>query len=239
MTAPVFSNHDEPLLIRTSENMTCGITNIPLTKPAKINFLHDIENEERIIDTYKLYESLGIEFTRTDTALGTKVLFQAKNESNYKTVKLVWKNFKTLHPKFESQYRYMFWEIDYTSKELLNEVMSIFVTNGIPVYVHRTMRGYHFLSVVPINVNQFNSFAKMLRPTNSKYPPITLRINPNKYRGEAEVFRDHFFYFPKEHYDTRKLHEMIQAHDYIKLGEQYQLVWYPIDKKLTKEDYTP
>ena len=214
-------------LQRTKEELTCGITNIPLTKPAKVWF----NERDNISLIYEMFESLKIEFIRTDNPHSGFTYFISKEELPSSTIKLIWRKFKSLHPKFVSKWRYMHWEIDEHSEELLTEVMAIYSRLGLPVYVHKTMRGYHFICVKPIEESLWQYSVNTLRKTNISYPPITLRINPNKYVGEEEIFNQGFTVMYKHHSDTKQIRDLIINKNYQKIGEMYQLVWYPIDRK--------
>lgn len=214
-------------LIRTKEEITCGITNIPLSKPAKV-YLDTINDNTSLV--YSLFESLKIPFSRKDNNYTGQSTFSSDNYLESNTVKLIWRNFKSLHPKFITEYRYLFWEIDSQDTLLITEVMDMYKFLNLPVYVHKTMRGYHFISVKPIKDILWQEAVRALRKTNISYPPITLRINPNKYINEEKVFYDGFLYMPKIHKDTEQIRNYILGKKFDLIGQKYQLVYYHIDK---------
>ena len=231
-------------LVRTKEVMTAGITNIPLTLPAYIFFNADNKETYRacqeVFDIMRLpYESHYVKATenyhiRTIDKIPPSIMRQ------------IWRNFKTLHPKYDTEYRYLFWELDSRKQEYLDAVINVYSYLNLPVYVHKSAKGYHFLSVKPIsrdvmvwaiegiNYNIFNM--RGIRYTNDTYPPITLRIKPNKYVGEEIEFHEGFIMSSAYHRDTHDLQKLIVAQDFIKLGEKYQLVWYSLDKKVTQKE---
>jgi len=219
------------IFLRTKESITCGITNIPLTKPSRVYFVVD---ELDVNKVYDMFESLDIHFYREDNNFNRKVYFNSLIELDSKTIKLIWRNYKSLHPKFTSNWRYLFWEIDNTAEQTLTEVLDVYRILKLPVYAHRSMRGWHFLSIKPIEESVWKYATTLIRKTNEKYPPITLRINPNKYENESIIFAEGFCIEPSKHSDTRQLRDLILAKKFTTLGEKYQLVYYHIDK--IKED---
>jgi|SRR6185503_12351493 len=215
-------------LQRTKEEMTCGIVNIPLTKPAQVYFRVKYDDYKNTV--YNIFESLNIPFYRVDNPYTESSMFTSNDKLDSKTLKLIFRNYRTLRPKLISDWRYLFWEIDNHEQNNLAFVLSIYQQLELPVYVHKTMRGYHFFSIKPILEIQWNNAITALRNTNTSYPPITLRINPNKYVGEYEIFRDGFVVMPKQHSDTLQLRTWIESCAFSKIQEQYMLVWYNIDK---------
>lgn len=233
------------LFERTKDILTCGITNIPLTKPAKVYFFADYEpyDNEKQVQIYNMFESMKIPFRREDNYYSDKVLFTTLQEIEPKQIKMIFRNFRTLRPKLDTKWRYLFWEIDTVYSNILHKVLDLYYDLGLPVYYHRSMKGYHFLSVKPITTDMFENAIQLLRPTNEKYPPITLRINPNKYVDEEKIFYDGGIQYHTKHSDTIALKRMIEKKDWIKIGQQYQIVWYKadnndIDNKMTIEERT-
>lgn len=218
---------------RTNEVMTAGITNIPLTKPAYIYFTTDIPKYEcaLIENIYNVFDSMNIPFTRTDNHYTNRTFFISQNEIDSKHIKMIWRNFKTLRPKVKGNWRYLFWEIDDSEETALDKVIAIYRILKLPMYVHRSMRGYHFLSVKPITKELWNWAITQLRDSNETYPPITLRVKPNKYINEDKIFNEGFIIAENYHSDTKQLRDWIVNQNLVKLGEQYQLVNYPFPKQ--------
>ena len=216
-------------LVRTKENLTCGIVNIPMTYPAKVYFTPD--NTYEYLETiYSIFESMKIPFHREDNAYTqtTTLISDIEIESN--KIKTIYKNFRTHRPKLLSNWRYLFWEIDNQDMNNVKSVLEVYSSLHLPVYVHKTLRGYHFLSVKPIQEHIWNNAIKNLRYSNETYPPITLRINPNKYIGESDVFYEGFIQSEVYHYDTMRLRDLIRMKKWERIQESYILVWYNIDK---------
>lgn len=208
--------------------ITAGITNIPLTKPAKLYFLLDMNDTEKINTVYSIFENLNIRAKRIDNNYTQKVYLTTLNEIDSKTIKMIFKNFRTLRPKLNSIWRYLFWEIDNQEETTLQDVVEVYRFMRLPVYVHKTMRGYHFISVKPICEVVMNLAISYVRNTNIKYPPLTLRIKPNKYPNEDKVWHEGFIISDVFHKDTQYLRNWIVEQDFTKIQEHYQLVWYPI-----------
>lgn len=85
--------------------------------------------------------------------------------------------------------RYPFFELDTKDEKPLYKVLDAYAHLDIPVYVHETMRGYHFLSLHKLHKIEYAEWIRPLMKLNPKCPMVTLRIKPNKWIGEKEVFR--------------------------------------------------
>lgn len=214
----------------TNPIITCGITNVPLTKPAKLHFNIPFDDFNDLELVYSIFEHLKIPIKHIDNNYLQMAYITTINEIDTKVIKMIFRNFRSLRPKLNSTWRYLFWEIDNQEEELLYEVLEIYRFMKLPVYVHKTMRGYHFLSVKPICDSVFQWCISNIRRTNPKYPPLTLRIKPNKYQNEKEIWNEGFIIADTFHSDTKYLRDWIVNQDYVKLQEHYQIVWYPLKK---------
>lgn len=219
-------------LQRTSEQMTAGICNIPLTYPAKVFFSPARDKLQEVLD---LFESFKISYIASPIRTLDKTHVISVDVIEPTVLKMIWRNFKTYRPHFKSDYRYLFWEIDNKEESELDKVLAIYNYLLLPVYVHETMRGYHFISIKPVRKDVWQYAISKLRETNLSYPPITLRILPNKYEGESEVWNKSFIISRKHHADTQELHQLMQSQNITKLGEKYVVVQYPIDKPENQE----
>jgi len=217
MTTPIFSP------TRTEEKLTCGITNIPLTVASRVNFQCDINDVDNI---YNIYESFDIKFSRMDNRFLGISLFTSLLPVESKIIKQIWRNFKTFRPRFISDYKYLYWEVDTHDNTIFETVIDVYRFLQLPVYIHKTMQGFHFICVKPIEKERWQFAIQQLRHTNDKYPPITLRIKPNKYVNEEKIFNDGFIMSEKYHADTKQLRDWIVSQNFNKIGEYYQLVWY-------------
>lgn len=210
---------------RTNDAMTAGIVNIPLTKPAIIHFLVD---NDKIEDIITVYNSFHIPFVVKQ--LGKKTSFSSQSEVDYHIMKQIWHNFRSLRPKFISNWRYLFWEIDTTDNEMFNQVLNLYADCNLPVFVHRSMRGYHFISLRPILKEKWGILIDQLRFTNLEYPPITIRIKPNKYEGESDIYKTCFIQSKVFHSDTARFYEAFKRQDIEMIERNYMVVYYMIDK---------
>ena len=129
--------------------------------------------------------------------------------------------------------RYPYFELD--SSRGMNPVLQSYKERNIPVYVHRTMRGYHFLSTVAMQTDDYLAWIKPLMHFNPKCPMVTLRIKPNKWIGESKVFQEYNIYennAPSDQLTT--LHELQQM-----ISKQYigllQNKYYVVRYRMTRE----
>lgn len=210
--------------------MTAGITNIPLTKPAFLYFVCDVNDQEKLDRVYDLFSLCKVEFYREDNIYTEKAYITSTYEISIPLTKTIWRNFKSLKPKLKSAWRYLLWEIDTQNTKAVEEVIAMYNYLKLPVYVHKTMRGFHFLSVKPIQEDSWHYAIDILRKTNPDYPPTTLRIQANKYVGELDVFKDGYILDitnESKHYDTYKLREWIENFNLVQLQQNYVIVFYP------------
>lgn len=217
-------------LVRTDQVITAGITNIPLTKPAKIYFTTELNDLASIEAIYRIYETYHIHATRTDNHFKNSTFFISNDLVDSTTIKSIFRNWRTLHPKLLTDWRYLFWELDSKNEIDLQTVIDVYNYLELPVYIHNSMRGYHFMSVKPIKKAVMQWASQQLRKTNDTYPPITIRIKPNKWVGEESEYQKGWIISSTFHSDTQQLMKWILAQNFTKIGEQYQLVWYSIDK---------
>lgn len=85
--------------------------------------------------------------------------------------------------------RYLFFELDSLDEKQLREVLSVYFFNDLPVLYHRTMRGYHFISIKPISNELHAKLISSIKHLNTECPHVTIRIKPNKWKNEDEVFK--------------------------------------------------
>lgn len=218
--------------IRTHELMTAGIVNVPLTKPATLFF--NIKNTEK--DFVQRYENILTVFTSfkinfEQRVMGNSVSIISREPILPELMKNIYHNFKSLRPRFQSDFRYFFWEIDTKDDDVLMQVLKVYFLYKLPVYVHESMRGYHFISVKPIHKDLWKRLVEDVRSSNAMYPPITLRIKPNKYINESATFCNGWIQSEVEHSDTTKLYQYMQAQRIDMLERNYFIVYYPIDKR--------
>lgn len=219
-------------LTRTNEVMTAGITNIPLTYPAKIFF--NCETESHFMESRYILQRYGLSYEERYNKANGHYFLQTTNEIESVTLKQIWRNFKSLRPKFNSRWRYFYWELD--SLDNFEVIVDVYKYLRLPVYAHRSMRGWHFISIKPISMDLFQWAVDKVRWTNEDYPPITLRIKPNKYIGEPEVFNDGLILSETNHSDTTQLVKWIKEQNFVRISEGYQLVWYSLKQAKEHEN---
>lgn len=215
-------------LARTSEVFTAGIVNVPLTKPAVPFFIFDKNDTDKISKAKNVFESMKIPYYVKWS--NKKIFIEAFNEVPYKSVQVIYHNNKlSLRPKFISQYRYLFYELDTTEQEIVDNVLAVYTNLNLPVYAHRTMRGYHFLSVYPIPIEDWKIALTGIRDYNPAYPPITLRIKPNKYIGEDALYKEGFILSKYYHSDTQQLRNYMCNQNIAEIEKRYFVVYYKLD----------
>lgn len=208
----------------TVKTFTAGIVNIPLTKPAKLFFISKgMELRDKVITVMNSNSISFIENWRGDVSHIISI-----NELESSKLKMIWRNWKSIRPKFQSNYRYFFYEIDTKDQTVLEAVTKVYCDAGLPVYIHETLHGFHFISVKPITKEQFKLAVSVVRHYNPKYPPITLRIVPNKHIDEPKIFSNGWIVAEKYHYDTRRLEHLIRTQNIDQLSQDYIVVNYEI-----------
>lgn len=214
-------------MIKLSEvvkTFTAGIVNIPLTKPAKLFFIEkDKETQDMIL---KVLSSCNLAHKAEWRKDVLHVI--TDNELQANELKMIWRNWKTLKPKFQSNYRYFFYEIDTKDQSVLEAVTKVYCEASLPVYIHETLHGFHFISVKPITKEQFKLAVSVVRHFNPKYPPITLRLIPNKHIDEPKIFSNGWIVSEKYHYDTRRFEHLIRTQNIDQLRQDYIVVNYAI-----------
>lgn len=210
--------------------LTAGICNIPLTLPAIPYFISD--NDKRTYEIQMMLASFHIPF-KTQFTANNKTHIMGTIKIPSQTIKQIFQNFRTLKPRLISEYRYLFWEIDNQDQQTLDEVLGVYGAWNLPVYIHKSYRGYHFLSVKPIPKSEWNIAIQQLRHTNPRYPPVTLRVLANKYPLELYYYQQGFCYYPndKPHRDTEYLRKYIEQQDIVSLERYYMIVFYPLPKQ--------
>lgn len=115
------------------------------------------------------------------------------NRSNTYTRGLV----VTMH---DNPYRFFFFEIDRPFEDqVFEEIVRLYKTHGMDLLIHRTGNGWHFLSPTLISHDEWKAFHEELKHINKKCPMTTLRIEPNKYPQEQEVWYINDAYYCRFH----------------------------------------
>lgn len=157
-------------------------------------------------------------------------------DSNNKPVMDVDKAGKIV-PKTDGSYRYLFFELDnddffkqynpnMTFLEAFEKVKDVYVKHGIPVFIHQTMRGFHFLSVQPLTKLLYYELMKPIKSLNPKCPHVTLRIKPNKWVGERKVWNESSIIGTTFNKELADLRENMKREYYDKIKMNYRVVTY-------------
>ena len=209
--------------------LTAGICNIPLTLPAVPYFITDNDTS---LDIEIMLQSFKIGYTKNKTA-SDRLSIMGNHKIESSIIKQIFRNFRTLKPRLISEYRYLFWEVDEQNTELLDTVIDLYRFLKLPFYCHKTKRGYHFLSVKPIEKTVWDFAIQQLRNTNLRFPPVTLRVLANKHPNEIDYYLQGFCYYPNDniHKDTEYLKKFIEHQDIQSLENYYMIVFYPLPKQ--------
>jgi len=84
--------------------------------------------------------------------------------------------------------RMCFFELDNTDKRDLDRVLDNYRLFGLDCLYHRTRLGYHFLSPTVVSLDTWKQFMDNLKDLNKKCPMTTLRVQPNKYPNEDQIW---------------------------------------------------
>lgn len=82
--------------------------------------------------------------------------------------------------------RFFFFEVDNPND--IPKVVNLYESEEIDFLVHRTNKGFHFLSPTLIIKEYWKKLINELRDINIKCPMTCLRVEPNKYPNEPEVW---------------------------------------------------
>jgi hypothetical protein len=223
--------------LQSSVTLTAGICNIPLTLPAIPYFISN--EDKRTVEIERMFNAFNIKYTKLITA-NNKTHIAGKEKIQSSIIKQIFHNFRTLKPRLISEHRYLFWEIDNQEEQSLHEVLALYRTLELPVYVHKSYRGYHSLSVKPIEKQVWNWAIQLLRRTNLRFPPVTLRVLANKYPNELDYFKEGFCIYPDNniHKDTAYLRKFIENQDVISLEHYYMIVFYRLPEQNKLDNMT-
>lgn len=177
-TPPIF-------LQRTREDFTTGIVNIPQDTPA-ILFVR-VRSPEEKFKAQEIFEYYKAPYQTITKKKGDIVITKDVMQRDY--IKTIKRNNPDLEIKTKNVYRYLFFELDTKDQQAINQVLSVYKLQKLPVYYHETMRGYHFLSIKPMIEGAYHFLLSSIKHLNMDCPHVTLRIKPNKWEGESEIFK--------------------------------------------------
>lgn len=227
MSSPTFFDQQKEL-IRTDETYTKGMVNVPQNTPAQIFFICSHDKPEDMTTAIQAFYQHNMSFIVSKKR--TRSLLFSQDVLTFAQQLEIFKKF----PEFRSakllkrmtDYRYTFFELDTTDSDQFNFVVGIFQQYSLPVYFHRTMRGWHFFSIKPIRSALYQEVMRHLKPLNVACPHVTLRVQPNKWVGEMQVFKMGGVKMGTFHYDTMRLQQAIENQQYDYLYKHYLIVTY-------------
>jgi len=105
--------------------------------------------------------------------------------------------------------RLFFFELDGAMSEVHEDIESVigqYVENQMDFFMHRTGKGFHFISPTLITKQRWKNIMEKLKHINPKCPMTTLRWKPNKYPNEKEVW-----FTGKAHYCDTERQPMVNS----------------------------
>ncbi len=89
----------------------------------------------------------------------------------------------------DSDSRFFFFELDKEHREFFQHICDFYGDNDLDYIVHRTGGGgFHFISPTMISKEGWKRLHTALGPINPKCPMTTLRVEPNKYPNEDQIW---------------------------------------------------
>lgn len=219
-------------LERTGEDFTTGIVNVPLNTPAFIFLI--VRDMKEIKDAQRVFEDKSITYTIEQRR--HKAILKSSELVDRKIIDSIKLN-ERFEPKAQNYYRYVFFELDTLMEDIVDCVIQVFKDYRLPLYYHRTMRGWHFFCVKPVNEELYHEIMNRLKPFNMDCPHVTMRIRPNKWIGEPEIFRIHNVEMSALHSDTLKFADMITDQTYWKFATKIGAGKWIVDRKYLLVNY--
>jgi hypothetical protein len=129
-------------------------------------------------------------------------LSMKQNRSSVYTIGLcnTFENFKKI--------RTFFFELDVSNKDQFNAVCDLYKQQKLDYLVHKTgSGGYHFLSPTIITKERWSRLIKAVREFNRDCPMLCLRVKPNKYPNEDQIWYrvETYQKFENERYNSREM----------------------------------
>jgi len=109
----------------------------------------------------------------------------------------------------ESPYRICLFEIDIEHNSSLDHIRDTYRLLGLDLLIHRTGNGWHFLSPTLVTLSVWKDFHSKLKRINPKCPMTTLRIKPNKYPNEDQIwYSNEPYYYATPNYRPNNSYEI-------------------------------
>jgi len=93
----------------------------------------------------------------------------------------------------DKRYRYLWFELDSLDGQAQDSILRFFQYKKIDVYFHRTMKGYHYITMHMMPLLEYNALInEMKEQFNNGTFYYSLRIIPNKWINESSVWYNGF-----------------------------------------------
>ena len=214
-------------LERTPDDFTTGIVNIPLNTPAF--FFLKVRDMKLLQQAKDVFQEYLIPFEHEQKS--RKAILKSSTMVDRKIINRIHHDYPQFEPTAMNYYRYVFFELDELNDKLVSFVLSVYQDYRLPVYYHRTMRGWHFFCVKPVDEPTYHEIMNKLKPLNMACPHVTMRIRPNKWVGEPEVFKIGNVVMPAKHSDTERFAKTIQEQTYARRMQAFGKGKYILDNK--------
>lgn len=219
--------------VRTIEEFTTGIVNVPMHMQRWLTLI--ARNSALIEEAEKVFKSYNITYNKE--LRRTKALFKSSQLVPIGVINEIKQRYAQYEPKGIGYYRYIFFELDDLTESNFNYVRSVFARYKLPVFYHRTMRGWHFFCIKPQTEELYVEIMNILKPLNMACPHVTMRIRPNKWEGEPAIFQIHGIDMPAFHEDTERFAKMILQQTYRHSMQSYGSGKYICDRKYLVVNY--
>lgn len=125
------------------------------------------------------------------------------------------------------------WDKEHFTEDTANQIQQIVNEIDVPCWVHATGNGIHLISLVPILKSNWKKTHEKYRHINPKCPMTTLRMMPNKYRGENMIWLLSSYMFKPKTKDTVEVIQL-EPHEtmdiIMNIAQTHQLVKYKFKK---------
>lgn len=129
--------------------------------------------------------------------------------------------------------RFLLFELDTLDNDAFQKVHEVYSKYEIPYLAHRSMRGWHFLSVKSIPKELYWQAIREIKPLNPECPLITIRVKPNKWVNEAQLFKqviiEPFNYLHNADNELREFARLLRYQMLGLMATKYKVVRYAID----------
>lgn len=125
--------------------------------------------------------------------------------------------------------RYTFFELDSKSVKDLRIVFNAYMDYLNSVYIHETMKGFHFFNLKPVDKASYGLMMRQIKHLNTECPMTTLRILPNKWIGESRLWGNGQVIGKDKTLEEFK--SWLEGGSYHMIQNNYQVVRYKFERK--------